>query len=81
MKPISRSVSNTLSPQPVHRADDTAPPKMPVMKEKPNTYRAFLNDLPERVTIVEVGARDGLQNETKTVPNHVKIELINRFTN
>ena len=80
MKPISRSVSNTLSPQPVHRADDTAPPKMPVMKEKPNTYRAFLNDLPERVTIVEVGARDGLQNETKTVPNHVKIELINRFT-
>ena len=80
MKPISRSVSNTLSTQPVHRADDTALPKTPVMKQRPNTYRTFLNDLPERVTIVEVGGRDGLQNETKTVPSNVKIELINRFT-
>ena len=53
---------------------------MPVMKERSHTYRTFLNDLPERVTIVEVGARDGLQNETKTVSNSVKIELINRFT-
>ena len=49
------------------------------MKQRPNTYRTFLNDLPERVTIVEVGARDGLQNEPKTVSNKVKIELINRF--
>lgn len=80
MKPISRSVSKTFSSPTVNCADDTAPPKMPVLKQRPTTYRTFLNNLPERVTIVEVGARDGLQNEPKTVPNPVKIELINRFT-
>lgn len=80
MKPISRSVSNNLPPPSVNCADDTVPLKLPVMKQRSSTYKTFLNDLPERVTIVEVGARDGLQNEPKTVPNHVKIELINRFT-
>jgi len=35
--------------------------------------------LPQRVRIVEVGARDGLQNEARTVPAQVKIELINRL--
>lgn len=35
--------------------------------------------LPERVTIVEVGPRDGLQNEAETVPTPVKIELVNRL--
>ena len=80
MKTINRSCSKTSSPPSVNRAHDIEPPKMPVMKERSHTYRTFLNDLPERVTIVEVGARDGLQNETKTVSNSVKIELINRFT-
>ena len=80
MTPIGCSISQTFSPTSVNRASDTASPKMPAMKTRPNTYRTFLNDLPERVTIVEVGARDGLQNETKTVSNSVKIELINRFT-
>jgi hydroxymethylglutaryl-CoA lyase len=32
------------------------------------------------VTIVEVGPRDGLQNEKATVPTSVKVELINRLT-
>jgi len=36
--------------------------------------------LPERVTIVEVGPRDGLQNETETVPTSIKIELVDRLT-
>ncbi len=36
--------------------------------------------LPKRVKIVEVGPRDGLQNETKIVPTQVKIELINRLS-
>ena len=36
--------------------------------------------LPKRVKIVEVGPRDGLQNEIKTVPTPVKIELINRLS-
>jgi len=36
--------------------------------------------LPEKVTIVEVGPRDGLQNESKTVPVDVKIQLIELLT-
>lgn len=34
---------------------------------------------PERVDIVEVGPRDGLQNESEWVPTEMKIELINRL--
>jgi Isopropylmalate/homocitrate/citramalate synthases len=34
---------------------------------------------PERVEIVEVGPRDGLQNESEWVPTEMKIELINRL--
>ena len=33
------------------------------------------------VTLVEVGPRDGLQNEKKTLPATTKIELINRLAN
>ncbi len=36
-------------------------------------------NLPESVTIVEVGPRDGLQNEPGTVPTQVKIDLIDRL--
>ena len=36
--------------------------------------------VPKRVKIVEVGPRDGLQNEAKIVPAAVKIELIDRLT-
>ena len=35
--------------------------------------------LPKKVTIVEVGPRDGLQNEAKPVPTEVKVELIHRL--
>ncbi len=35
--------------------------------------------LPERVTIYEVGARDGLQNEKSVVPAAVKAQLIRRL--
>jgi len=35
--------------------------------------------LPKRVKLVEVGPRDGLQNEGRTVPPDVKIELIHRL--
>ena len=35
---------------------------------------------PKSVKIVEVGPRDGLQNEAKTVPTDIKIEFINRLT-
>ena len=35
--------------------------------------------LPRKVKLVEVGPRDGLQNEAKPVPTEVKIELIHRL--
>ena len=36
--------------------------------------------LPDRVKMVEVGPRDGLQNEAQIVPLAVKVELINRLS-
>jgi len=36
-------------------------------------------NLPKRVKMVEVGPRDGLQNEAKSVPAAVKIDLIQRL--
>lgn len=36
--------------------------------------------LPQRVKIVEVGPRDGLQNEPEVVPAEIKIGLIDRLT-
>ncbi|XP_053254774.1 hydroxymethylglutaryl-CoA lyase, mitochondrial isoform X1 [Podarcis raffonei] len=36
--------------------------------------------LPKYVKIVEVGPRDGLQNEKNIVPTHVKIDLINMLS-
>ncbi|XP_075056708.1 3-hydroxymethyl-3-methylglutaryl-CoA lyase, cytoplasmic [Mixophyes fleayi] len=36
--------------------------------------------LPQHVKIVEVGPRDGLQNEKDFVPTDIKIELINRLS-
>jgi hydroxymethylglutaryl-CoA lyase len=36
-------------------------------------------DLPSRVTIVEVGPRDGLQNESAQIPLETKIELVERL--
>lgn len=39
-----------------------------------------LDGLPERVTIYEVGPRDGLQNEARTVPTADKIALIDELS-
>ncbi|SDO90932.1 hydroxymethylglutaryl-CoA lyase [Actinopolyspora xinjiangensis] len=36
-------------------------------------------ELPERVTIWEVGLRDGLQNESGVIPSGVKLEFLNRL--
>jgi len=38
-----------------------------------------MSSLPSRVTLVEVGPRDGLQNEAQPVPAAVKIELVHRL--
>ena len=47
------------------------------MSDLPMTVPA--EDLPSRVTIYEVGPRDGLQNESALVPTEVKAELIRRL--
>jgi len=39
-----------------------------------------LNDLPKSVEVVEVGPRDGLQNEANPVPTAVKIALVDRLS-
>jgi hydroxymethylglutaryl-CoA lyase len=36
--------------------------------------------LPSRVTIVDVGPRDGLQNEKQMIPADVKVELVDRLS-
>ncbi|WP_424189472.1 hydroxymethylglutaryl-CoA lyase [Actinokineospora sp. G85] len=41
--------------------------------------RAPAEGLPDRVTIWEVGARDGLQNEQAVVPVEVKLEFLDRL--
>nr|XP_032815519.1 hydroxymethylglutaryl-CoA lyase, mitochondrial isoform X1 [Petromyzon marinus] len=43
------------------------------------TGAVAISGLPNRVKIVEVGPRDGLQNEKTVVPTAVKIELIERL--
>ena len=39
-----------------------------------------MTSLPEKVKLVEVGPRDGLQNETRPVPVGIKVSLIDRLT-
>jgi hydroxymethylglutaryl-CoA lyase len=39
------------------------------------------SSLPRSVTIVEVGPRDGLQNEPGTIPTQTKVEFINKLSN
>ncbi|WP_206996443.1 hydroxymethylglutaryl-CoA lyase [Trinickia mobilis] len=49
------------------------------MKELTARAPGGAGGFPQRVQIVEVGPRDGLQAEGKLVPTEVKIELINRL--
>ncbi|MQL99261.1 hypothetical protein Taro_031991 [Colocasia esculenta] len=48
-------------------------------KDINNLTNKFLKGLPRYVKIVEVGPRDGLQNEKGIVPTAVKIELIRKL--
>lgn len=48
-------------------------------KELNDLANEVLNGMPKFVKIVEVGPRDGLQNEKDIVPTNVKIELIRRL--
>jgi hydroxymethylglutaryl-CoA lyase len=38
------------------------------------------SSLPKKVKIVEVGPRDGLQNEKETIPAAIKVELVDRLS-
>ncbi|KAG2373681.1 hypothetical protein C9374_011970 [Naegleria lovaniensis] len=59
-----------------------------VKKNQIRSFAAFnasgassnISNLPSYVKIVEVGPRDGLQNEKKLVPTNVKIALINKLS-
>ena len=46
---------------------------------RPHPQRVPAAGLPPRVTIYEVGPRDGLQNEAASVPAAVKIALVERL--
>ncbi|KAF6364550.1 3-hydroxymethyl-3-methylglutaryl-CoA lyase like 1 [Rhinolophus ferrumequinum] len=46
----------------------------------PSQESSQLSGLPEYVKIVEVGPRDGLQNEKVIVPTDIKIEFINQLS-
>eukprot|EP00698_Gefionella_okellyi_P023705 TRINITY_DN8171_c0_g1_i1.p1 TRINITY_DN8171_c0_g1~~TRINITY_DN8171_c0_g1_i1.p1 ORF type:complete len:350 (+),score=71.52 TRINITY_DN8171_c0_g1_i1:80-1129(+) len=48
-------------------------------KVKAHRRTGWLTSLPEKVTIVEVGPRDGLQNESKIVSTQLKVALIERL--
>ena len=39
-----------------------------------------MSTLPQSVKIVEVGPRDGLQNEVDIIPSDIKIELIKKLS-
>jgi hydroxymethylglutaryl-CoA lyase len=41
---------------------------------------AIFSSLPQRVTVVEVGPRDGLQNEHALIPTDVKVRFVNALT-
>ncbi|CAA7018377.1 unnamed protein product [Microthlaspi erraticum] len=45
----------------------------------PHSSNKFVRGIPKFVKIVEVGPRDGLQNEKNIVPTSVKVELIQRL--
>lgn len=39
-----------------------------------------ISSMPKTIKIVEVGPRDGLQNESQTIPTQTKIEFVNRLS-
>lgn len=40
---------------------------------------ALPTQMPDRVKIVDVGARDGLQNEKQLIPTDLKVQLIDKL--
>ncbi len=48
--------------------------------QKTKAMPAIFSSIPKRVTVVEVGARDGLQNEPAVIPTPDKVRFINALT-
>jgi len=46
----------------------------------PRKERKYFTELPKFVKVVEVGARDGLQNEKQVVSTATKVGLIDRLS-
>ncbi|KAH7929249.1 aldolase [Leucogyrophana mollusca] len=63
----------------VVRALRTALPRQPRLCLLSQRQRYYATSHSEPITIVEVGPRDGLQNEKGVIPVSVKAELINRL--
>ncbi|KAH7438636.1 hypothetical protein KP509_04G023500 [Ceratopteris richardii] len=57
----------------------SSPHDFPVSARFRPSARKIITGIPKFVKIVEVGPRDGLQNEKSAVPTHVKVELIKRL--
>ncbi|ELK00191.1 Putative 3-hydroxymethyl-3-methylglutaryl-CoA lyase 2 [Pteropus alecto] len=72
---IADSVAGELDP-----AQLWAGLRLAVTGSKTEGESSQLSGLPEYVKIVEVGPRDGLQNEKVIVPTDVKIEFINQLS-
>lgn len=77
------SLPPSLSPP----GEPAAPPHLPLPRRGRDRAAALPPQpafqgraLPARVKIVEVGPRDGLQNEPGTIPTPVKVELIDRLS-
>jgi len=49
-------------------------------RDESHTAKGDIMALPQKVKIVEVGPRDGLQNEKETIAAEIKIALINQLT-
>ena len=53
---------------------------IPLKSPSPLSRQASSTSFPKSVKIVEVGPRDGLQNEKAHVPTEVKVEMINMLS-
>ena len=79
---VSRSLatSNSLQIRSCTRSTTRIHALRSVASSSSRTYATPASDLgPNHVTIVEVGPRDGLQNEKSVIPPSVKIELVERL--
>jgi isopropylmalate/homocitrate/citramalate synthase len=64
---------------PFYSSFPSSPSSQHLSSSSPHSHSVFGSKLPSKVTICEVGARDGLQNEKVILPTNVKLELLSRL--